>query len=168
VYLLCVHRELELRYSSYEMRCCLRLAVAIAIGILGVLCSGLKRERYPFLIALREPLRRRDCVSFNRSTNMLKLVIVFISLVVPLGSRGVMSELVIRVGVDTGRSQAGDLRAEKQFRGVGICRKHVGGRPDDLFEANEDFTVYIAVVDPQKTTGVSGKLLMAAAATTDS
>jgi hypothetical protein len=99
---------------------------------------------------------------------MLKLVIVFISLVVPLGSRGVMSELVIRVGVNTGRSQAGGLRAEKQSRGVGICRKHVEERPDDLFEANEDFTVYIAVVDPQKTTGVSGKLLMAAAATTDS
>jgi hypothetical protein len=57
-YRLCVHRELGLRYLSSDSQCDLRLAVAIAIGILAVLCSEPMRERYPFLIALREPLRR--------------------------------------------------------------------------------------------------------------
>ena len=61
------------------------------------------------------------------------IVVFSMFLVVPLGCRGVMSELVIRVGVNTGRSLAGGLRAERWFREVGICRKHVGGRPEELF-----------------------------------
>lgn len=38
------------------------------------------RERYPFLIALRKPLCRRSCVSFNPSPDMADVDIVVILL----------------------------------------------------------------------------------------
>jgi len=87
-YLLSSHRELGWKYLFSDHQCCLRLAIAIAIGFLAVLCSGLMCGRYPSQILLREPLRRRDCIVINRSPDIAKVVIVVFSSMIPLGCRG--------------------------------------------------------------------------------
>jgi hypothetical protein len=78
-YRLYVRQELGLRCPSSDSQCDMRLAIAIAIEILVVLCSEPMRERYPFLIALREPYCLEDWMSFNRSINMANANIVVFS-----------------------------------------------------------------------------------------
>lgn len=49
-----------------------------------------------------------------------------------------MSELVIRVGVDTGRSQAGGLRAERWFRVVGILYLGSTWETEEVLRADDN------------------------------